>query len=280
MIDYHIHADYSIDAEGTIEQFCEVAIDRGLKEIAFTTHVDGDRTGQDHFVMVRGRKVDVKNGRWLEEYESHVRTAAEGFSESGLKVLLGAELDCYPGVEHDLPERFFSTDFDIILGSVHLIDHVAISDGNRAKQILQRYSAQELGSKYFTTLLEAVECGHFDVLAHLDLYKRFGEQHYGDIVADLWRPHIEELAAKMRKNRIGFEINTSPWRRGGTEAMPGPKLMGALVELGIVTITLGTDAHRPEDVGTGISRAIDELKKIGVNTITRFEKRRPKQTKI
>jgi histidinol-phosphatase (PHP family) len=280
MIDYHIHADYSIDAEGTVEQFCEVAANKGLKEIAFTTHVDADRTGQDHFVMVRGRKVDVKNGLWLEEYENHVRTAGDELSGGGLKVLLGAELDCYPDVEHDLPERFFSTDFDIILGSVHLIDHVAISAGSSATQILKKYSAEELGAKYFSTLLEAVECKHFDVLAHLDLYKRFGEQYYGDIVADLWRPHIEELATKMHKNEVGFEINTSPWRRGGTEAMPGPKLMAALVDRGISTITLGTDAHRPADVGTGINRAIDELKRIGVNTITRFSQRRPKQTKI
>jgi histidinol-phosphatase (PHP family) len=36
MFDYHIHPNYSIDAEGEVEDFCKAALNAGLKEIAFT----------------------------------------------------------------------------------------------------------------------------------------------------------------------------------------------------------------------------------------------------
>ncbi len=41
-INYHMHSQYSIDGEMSIEEACEKAIELGLKEIAFTDHLDID----------------------------------------------------------------------------------------------------------------------------------------------------------------------------------------------------------------------------------------------
>ena len=144
MFDYHIHPNYSIDAEGTVEEFCKAALKAGLREIAFTTHLDSDRVAGDDYVNVKGKRVDIESNVWFEDYESTIRTAGDHYKDHGLDVLLGVEVDCFPGVQGALPERFFSTDFDFIIGSVHLIDHIAISASGRADEVFRNYSMEEL----------------------------------------------------------------------------------------------------------------------------------------
>lgn len=273
MIDYHIHPDYSIDAEGSVEDHCRAAVIKGISEIAFTTHLDADRTGNDHFVNVKGKNVDVKNSDWLEDYEQTIRETGDRFAHEGLTVRLGVEIDCYEGVEADLPERFHATGFDYILGSVHMIDHVAISAGDRASAIFDKYSLEEVGQAYFGTILDSIELDLFDVLAHLDLYRRFGEVHYGSEIARLWEPYIDEIASQMKRKSLGFEVNTSPLRRGRPEPMPSSMLVSALYNSGIRTVTVGSDSHTPQDLGSGIHHALAMLEKIGFEEIATYCRR-------
>ncbi len=272
MIDYHIHPDYSLDAKGNVNEFCEQALHIGLSEIAFTTHLDTDGK-DDCFVRVKGKKIDVQSSYWLEEYESSIQKANEKYQERGLKVLVGVEVDCYPGVEERLPERFYSTDFDIILGSVHLINHIAISDESRAPRIMETYSLDELSKEYYGVLIDSLELKLFDVIAHLDLYVRFGVEYYGEQINTVWKSFIPRLTQKMKKYDIGFEVNTSSWRRGKTEPMPSSEIISALLEAGIMNVTTGSDAHFPKDVGNGIERATRLLQQIGFTNVSRYRKR-------
>ncbi|MFW9793174.1 MAG: histidinol-phosphatase HisJ family protein [Candidatus Thorarchaeota archaeon] len=274
MFDYHIHPNYSIDAEGEIDEFCKAAINAGLKEIAFTTHLDTDRIADDCYVNVKGKRVDVSSNIWFEDYESTIRTAGDHFADLGLQVLLGVEVDCFPDVESNLPEGFFSTDFDVILGSVHLIDHIAISAGDRAQKALQKYSLKDLGEKYFSIMLDSIELEIFDVLAHIDLYRRFGESFYGEGIHDLWKPYLKELASKIRKRGIGFEINTSSLRRGMEQPMPEDRIIRALKMEGIEIVIVGSDAHTPIDVGKGIDEALNIIRQIGFPGVSVFRKRK------
>ncbi len=276
MFDYHIHPDYSIDAKGEIDEFCKAALDVGLTEIAFTTHLDSDRVAGDDYVNVRGRKVDVAAKEWFEDYETTIRTAGDIYKHQGLEVLLGVEVDCFPGVMDALPGDFFSTDFDFIIGSVHLIDHLAISAEGRAEKVFSRYSLDELGERYYSILCDSVDLGIFDVVAHIDLYRRYGEGFYGAAIHDLWKPHIKELSKKMQFKRVGFEVNTSSLRRGMQQPMPEERIILALREEGIKTVTVGSDAHSPSDVGKGISIALEILKRTGFDGPSSYRKRKLK----
>jgi histidinol-phosphatase (PHP family) len=275
MFDYHIHPNYSIDAEGEIEDFCKIALERGFKEIAFTTHLDSDRGAGDHFVKVKGKEVDISSSIWFEDYESTIRETGDQYGELGLQVLLGVEVDCFPGVQDALPEQFFTTGFDFIIGSVHLIDHIAISANGRAETAFRKYSIEELGERYYSILLDSIDLEIFDVLAHIDLYRRYGEVFYGDAIHYLWRPHLKELSKKMISKRVGFEVNTSSLRRGMDQPMPEERIIRALEKEGIKTVTVGSDAHTPTDVGKGIKTATDMLKLAGFKGLASFRKRRP-----
>ncbi|MBN2228319.1 MAG: histidinol-phosphatase [Candidatus Thorarchaeota archaeon] len=274
MMDYHLHPNYSIDAEGSIESFCKMAIQGGLQEIAFTTHLDTDSSTDDCFVNVKGRRVSTRSNLWLEEYESEVRTADDTYKDQGLRVRLGVEVDYIPEMDGALPERFYATDFDLILGSTHLIDHIAISASDRAEHAFSRYTAPELGEKYYTLLLEAIETELFDILAHLDLYRRFGQIFYGEEIHEIWKPHLKTIVQAMKKHNVGFEINTSPLRRKQTQPMPEENIVRALKEFGITVVTIGSDAHSPADVGAGIHQASALLKRVGYTHIFHFEARK------
>jgi histidinol-phosphatase (PHP family) len=273
MFDYHVHPNYSIDAEGSIEEFCKIALERGLQEIAFTTHLDTDKQGDDCFVNVKGRRVDTRSSVWLEDYEASIRSADDEYKERGLRVRLGVEVDYIQDIDGSLPERFHSTDFDIILGSVHLIDHIAISAKGRAANAFKKYSMEDLGEKYYTHIMEAVESDLFDILAHIDLYRRYGQTFYGDGIREIWKPHIADLADAMKRHNMGFEVNTSPLRRGQTQPMPDVEIIRELKNEGVSIVTTGSDAHCPQDVGAGIERAIQLLRDSGFSNISQFEKR-------
>ncbi|MFW9834551.1 MAG: histidinol-phosphatase HisJ family protein [Candidatus Thorarchaeota archaeon] len=279
MFDYHIHPNYSIDAEGEVEEFCKAAVNQGLKEIAFTTHLDTDRIAEDCYVNVKGKTVDITSGVWFEDYETTIRTAGDQYQEEGLQVLLGVEVDCFPGVLKALPERFFSTDFDFVIGSVHLLDHIAISANGRAEEAFRKYTMEELGEKYYSILLDSIDLDIFDVLAHIDLYRRYGVEFYGKGIHDLWKPHIQQLSKRMKSKNVGFEINTSSLRRGMQQPMPEERIVRALRNEGIDIVTVGSDAHTPADVGKGIEIAIEMIRKAGFDGPSIFRKRRSRVVK-
>jgi histidinol-phosphatase (PHP family) len=276
MFDYHIHPNYSIDAEGDVDEFCRAAVEVGLKEIAFSTHLDSDRIAEDCYVNVRGKRVDIGSNIWFDDYESTIRKAGDHYRDQGLQVLLGVEVDCFPGVLEGLPESFFSTGFDFIIGSVHLIDHLAISASGRAEEVFRKYSLEELGEKYYSILLDSIDLEIFDVIAHIDLYRRYGEAFYGKGIHDLWKPHLAELSKQMCTKNIGFEINTSSLRRGMPQPMPEERIIHALREEGVTTVTVGSDAHTPSDVGRDIKTALDIIKKVGFDGPSTFRKRKSK----
>ncbi|MFW9849323.1 MAG: histidinol-phosphatase HisJ family protein [Candidatus Thorarchaeota archaeon] len=274
MQDYHIHPNYSLDAEGTLSDFCEAALLQGIEEIAFTTHLDTDKVAEDCVVSVGGKLVDVQSPIWFEDYEKEIRSVAEKYNDRGLSVLVGAEVDIYPEVVENIPSTFYDVDWDIVIGSVHLVDHLAISTGDGAHQVFSKYNAEDLGNVYFMTLIDTIGTSLIDILGHLDLYRRYGESFFGEEIHDIWRPYINELVGKMKKHRVGFEINTSSWRKGQNEPMPSTELLNALCKNGIDTVTLGSDAHRPQEVGYGIPRALHLLENNCSITPSKYRKRK------
>ena len=274
MIDYHIHPNYSIDAEGSIDEFCKVALEREFREICFTTHLDTDAVRNDAYVIVRGKRVDARSSSWLEDYENSVRIAGDQYRNEGLEVRLGVEVDYYPGVMDNLPETFHDTKFDLVMGSAHLVDHLAISVKEESHEFFSKHNMEQMGNIYFSLLMDCVESGLFDILGHLDLYRRYGEEFYGGEIRSLWKAHVSDLASGMKRFNVGFEVNTSSLRKGMDESMPDASLVAALRKEGIETVTVGSDAHRPRDVGQGIEIALKVIKECGFDSPVSFDKRR------
>jgi histidinol phosphatase-like PHP family hydrolase len=91
--------------------------------------------------------------------------------------------------------------------------------------------------------------GGFDALAHADFPKRYLKEKVeprADLLADM-------VAALVSKG-IALELNSSPLRKGCKERYPSELILRAYLDSGGRAVTLGSDAHRGDDVGADFAR--------------------------
>lgn len=250
LADYHLHCDYSVDAVGTVDDYCRAAISRGLAEICFTTHYDSDFevNFEDNFINVKGERGQV-SAEALEPYVDDVRAAHEKFYQSGLSVRLGLEFGWYPGCEEEaikLKERY---DFDHFLGGVHSIKNKCLCSKKSFAENMGRYSAAEYVELYFQSVTDAARSGLFDALAHVGVHMRQGLGFFGEELIEMDRPYLEELLSALLETDTALEINTGAVRYGQAEYYPRMAVINVARKSGIRLPFLGSDAHRPEDVG-------------------------------
>ncbi len=257
--DYHIHPDYSIDASpAKIRDYCHRALELGLVEICFTTHLELDpvRREIDNFVFFKGKKHSVFDLTWLDGYFSEIARAQEEFEAAGLKVKTGIEVGYDRGLEKDIEKIVKKYPFDFVLGAIHCLNHIAISSMKESPRYFRSRSLTEVRKDYFTTLEEAVKTGLFDCIAHVDLYRRYGIKHYGPEILSIHRGAIETVFKEMARKGMGLEVNTSSRRRGLKEFHPSPEIISLAAEAGIEIFTVGSDAHSLDDLGDHIQDAL------------------------
>ncbi|MBE0466671.1 MAG: histidinol-phosphatase, partial [Candidatus Desulforudis sp.] len=108
----------------------------------------------------------------------------------------------------------------------------------------------------------------FDSLAHPDLLKKFGCRPAGDITA-LYRETVAAIAAAG----VCVEVSTAGLRAPVGEIYPHPDFLRLCRDYG-VPVTLGSDAHAPEQVGDRFYEAVALLKQVGYREVTTFRRRR------
>ncbi len=278
MIDCHIHPDYSPDAEGSIAEYAERALELGLTEICLTPHYDCDpvREGEDQ-VRVRGEMVSVYSP-WLESYFGEVEKVRLQYPQ--LTIGVGLEVGYSPEAEGHIGEILRSHSFDFVIGSVHLLDHLALTVEEESRLIFGGKSARQVVQRYFELLERAVKSRLFDVVGHLDIYRRYGLSYYGDAIMETHQGLVEELLAEMGRGGIGLEINTAGWRHGQKEPYPSLVLLKRARARGVARLTIGSDAHRIRDLGHGVQRAVNTAKAAGYDAICTFHRRNPHDLKL
>ena len=256
--DYHIHPDYSIDASPVrVKDYCYRALELGLTEICFTTHLELDpvRRDIDNFAVLNGERISVYNYAWLDKYFVEITQAREEFRGDGLQVKAGIEVGYCQGCEKDIEKIIGSYPFDFVLGAIHCLDHIAISSMKESPRYFQLRSLSQVRKEYFSTLREAVVTGLFDALAHVDLYRRYGFRHFGPEILTIHRGAIEPIFKEMVRRGMGLEINTSSLRRGLQEFHPTREIVALAAKAGVEIFTIGSDAHSLEQVGDHLDEA-------------------------
>lgn len=236
--DMHCHSLYSEDTDVSPEAMCASALAKGLAGIAFTEHVDFNPADKG-FGYFDGKKC----------FSGLEKTRLE--FDGRLTVLRGMEFSephLYPG-EFAMESR---EDWDVIIGSVHMVDDLFAGD----PAIRERYSLEKLLERYFSIMMDMAGAGGFDILGHLDFPKRY----YG--MSAMPGKLIDQVLERLVENRIAMEINTSPLRKGLNECCPSLSIVRRYAEMGGVMITLGSDAHQPEEVGAGLNGALEMVRQV------------------
>ena len=125
-------------------------------------------------------------------------------------------------------------------------------------------------------LLEMARWGEFDVLGHLTYPLRYIVGDSG-LYIDMskYLPIIKEIFSTLIKNDIGIEINSSGLRQKIGLTLPDKYYVRLYKELGGTILTVGSDAHRTEDLGKGIPEAIALARNVGFTELAFFKKRNP-----
>lgn len=260
LVDYHMHSKYSFDGECELRDICDVAIERGLSEIAITDHMDIYSDKPYEYIL------DCKN------LYKELREVKEEY-KGRLKVLVGAEYG-QPQANHNEAIKFIKDyPLDFIIGSIHnlwddkdaydydykVVDYHIVYDG------------------YVDWLLTLAKEYEYDVLGHVSYPSRYIYMQTG-VRVDLsqYREQYVELFKKVIEDGRGIELNMSGIARGLKDTMPDMYLLRLYRELGGEVITVGSDAHVLEHVGIVTKQGYEMLKEAGFKYFTVYEDRKPK----
>jgi histidinol-phosphatase (PHP family) len=248
MIDLHVHTSRCGHADGSLSSYAEAARDAGVSILGFSDHLplpDGFPTGY------------AMSWRELPQYVDEVlKIARRCQRRGGPDVLLGIEADWLPGHDLLIAGALRAHPFDYAMGSVHFLDGWAFDDPDQQEEYA-RWTTDALWARYFEDLAAAAASGLFDVMAHPDLVKKFGRRPDTDV-----GPMYEEIAAVLAECGVAIEVNTAGLRKPCAEIYPAKGLLEACHRRG-VRATIGSDAHRPADVGSQLEAARVALRDAG-----------------
>lgn len=249
-IDYHIHTLYS-DGRRALGDYLDPAVQRGIDEIGFSDHVHFEKASWS---------MDITN---LPKYLNEINTMRHADT---IRVKAGLEVDFVPSKANGLIQAIRKHDFDYLMGSVHHLGDWLI-DSDRHLYRWKDANVDQVYKQYFTLVQDMAESRLFDIVGHLDLTKKFGFRPKEDLT-DL----MQETVQIIGKSNMCVEVNTGGLRKPCHEVYPSPNLLKMCFDHGI-PVTLGSDAHQPEDVGADFDQAINLLRKTGYTEIVRFNKR-------
>ena len=89
-------------------------------------------------------------------------------------------------------------------------------------------------------------------------------------IAD-YEDRVRAIFTEVAKTDHAMEVNVCR----GNDLDSWPPLLAWFRECGGSLVTVGADAHRPEDVAKGIPAVLDMLKAAGFRHVTTYERRKP-----
>lgn len=257
VMDYHHHTDNSFDSKASMFDVCATAVEKGIDEICFT----------EHFAV--NPKLPTHGHMNFARYFTQIEACRKQY-EGQLIIKAGIEL-CEPHLmKETYAQALDGLALDFVMGSVHNIEETKLRTYLIGKDVQTLYQA------YFEEVLQLVSYADIDVLAHVDLMKRYAIDSVGNYEPADFRPILEEILNKAIERGIGIEINTSGIaNKKLNEFFPSIEVLKMYRALGGEILTIGSDSHRAETVGSYFEEARSLAKAAGFTALYTFDKRKP-----
>lgn len=243
-----------------MEQYVERAIEAGLHEMGFSDHL------YMYWLPWDQRDPELAMADWeLDFYVRDVERCRERY-RGDITIRLATEADFIPGQERALETILRRYDWDYVVGSVHFVGTWGMDDS----RYLSGYDTWDLDAlyrHYFELVGTAAETGLFDVMAHVDLVKKFGHRPSADQAESYAR-----LAGRFARAQVCVEVNTAGLRKPCAEAYPHPDLLSACRRAGVPT-TFSSDAHAPGEVAADFATAAALMQAAGYEEYVTFAAR-------
>lgn len=272
--DFHIHTDASPDGHNTPEQLAQAAMAASLTHIAITDHYEAQPADPALFpggnskpwLEAAADRYEAVTARSWENAET-VRRLTAGKVSVAFGLELGSPLDDLARTEELIARR----PYDFLLASQHA------NPGKPDWYYLQSCPDFDIKSEltaYFDALLAIVEWGKFHSLAHITYPFRYIPTERLAELSDVWIDKADAVLRGLAEAGLALEINTGGLRKPIGETSPTLPLVKRFKQLGGEFITIGSDAHRPDEVGSGLDVAEAIAADAGFRYITRYEQGR------
>jgi histidinol-phosphatase (PHP family) len=251
--DYHVHSNYS---DGVfMGRMVRAAADAGLDGVGFADHCNvSEREHLRRYKRRFGFNLDLT-------YERRREAIAEYAAEHDLRVFDAVEVDYHPADEDAIRSFLAEADFEYAVGSVHEIDEANVHWDYFAD--LSDAERREAVDEYFDRLVALVESGLFDIVAHPDIIERnpalrgyADEDHYRTVAAALADADADVVP----------EINAGRIDREYGQFHPRPAFLSVLAAYD-VPVTLGSDAHSPDELRERVPRLRERAADAPVETV-------------
>jgi histidinol-phosphatase (PHP family) len=267
LTDYHVHL--RPDDEGTTpaqyftagnaEHYRETATERGVRELGVAEHVHRFTAALDVWQHPFWRRWAVDD---LDAYVQFVR------EETDLK--LGIEADYIAGREDQMANLLEKHDWDYVVGSVHFLGEHALDIEGAMDVWRHEMSAERVWRRYFDALAQSATAGLYDIIAHPDLVKIWGDARpWPD--TDL-RRYYEPAVEAMLEGGVAIEVSTAGLRKPVGEIYTSRAFLEMAVDAGL-PIALSSDAHTADDLAFGYDAAVELLQECGVRELAVFKQR-------
>ncbi len=239
-IDGHIHTKYCNHAAGEMEDYVLSGIKKGLTEIIFLEHVEEGvisprRTwlNEEHFDIY----FDIGN-KLKKKYRNQI------------SIKLGVEVGYNPDFTDIIVKRLAKRKWDKIGLSFHYLPMEGASHLNmltsesKEHDRARNYGTNKIADRYLNGLIKGLNEIPATCLSHLDAVLR----HLPEV--NIGKTHLQKINVLLdlvKEKGIDLEVNTSGIDFRG-EIFPSKNILLLAIDKKI-PLALGSDAHKPEDIG-------------------------------
>lgn len=258
LTDYHLHTCYSGDSQAPIKAQLDAAVAAGLTHICFTDHVDYDG-------------VDLIPADLAARNEELLAIASR---YPTLDISLGMELGMSTPESNRLSHQHAeNVHLDFIIGSVHMVENTNVF----YPEYYNGRSKEQACIAYLEKLSRAIRISQFNVMGHYDFCTKYSPYPSRAMEYEMFPELFDDIFHYIIETGRGIEINTSAWR---DDPAWGLSIISRYRELGGEYVTIGSDAHQPQRVGSRVKEATDLAKAAGIRYIATFKNLKPIMHKI
>src|SRR5699024_4467648 len=268
-------------SERWLDLYLERAKQLGLKEVGIVDHLYRFHDALDYYkkhMYLKTDKLGKMQIKWLkqiavmpsmDQFIAFIQSQKEKWANQGVHLKLGIEADFFPNGEEELSKLITDKPWDYVIGSVHFVKGWGF-DNPDAAYLFKKENLMDLYKLHTSYVCQSIESQLFDIVAHLDNLKVFSYRPDEQLLKD----YYETVASTLKNNNVASEVNTGlSYRYPIKESCPSLIYLQTLANYHI-PMTLSSDAHYPDDLGTNLDQAKGQLKKYGYENIVAFSNRK------
>ena len=282
--DYHTHSRRCGHGLGEIEDYVKAGIFKNLKEIGISDHFPVGAVNRDP-KLKEALKIASMEVEEFPRYIKEIKGLKEKYKNK-IGIRISTEIAFFtPGRALTRQKKVlepFMDDIDYIIGGIHDVKwHESpeiLLDPSLASEIFEKYGEDKLILEYLNKLIKLVDTTFFDVIAHFDYYRVMYRPNNPTYSQNLWQKLLD-LLDKIKNKGMAIEINTSATRKSLSNQFPDDEIIKEIIQRKI-PLLLGSDAHKPEEVGYMFEETLEKVKEWGLTHLCIYEKREQKLVKI